>query len=203
MIDLFEQELDESKNRLPYNGEVYYYGALFNSVVASEYFEKLLSSIDWKYDKAVMYGKQIVTKRQVAWYADKTYNYTYSGVTRKALIWTNTLLELKKSVEQKTGASYNSCLLNLYHDGNEGMSWHNDDETALKKEGSIASLSLGAQRKFMFKHNKTHEKVEFLLLNGDLIEMKGQTQSYWKHCVPKTTKVKWSRINLTFRQIDA
>jgi alkylated DNA repair dioxygenase AlkB len=105
-------------------------------------------------------------------------------------------------VEAKTLQTYNSCLLNLYPSGAEGMAWHSDDERELKAQGSIASLSLGALRKFAMKHKKTKERLVFELDAGDLIEMKGETQRYWLHNVPTTKKVHCPRINLTFRQMD-
>lgn len=202
-MDLFEQELESDKNRLPYNGEVYFYGRIFNLEYIELIYERLLNEIEWRRDEAMIFGKHIITNRKIAWYADRTYTYTYSKIIRKSLPWVEVLLELKEKVEKLTGEPYNSCLLNLYHDGSEGMAWHSDDEKELKKQGSIASLSFGAGRKFALKHNKTKEKVEFILQSGDLLEMKGQTQSYWKHAILKTTKVRTPRISLTFRQMES
>lgn len=200
-MDLFEQENDSTKNRLPYNGKVYFYGRLFNLEEGKSYYSRLLKEVDWKPDEAIIFGKHITTKRKVAWYADKPYAYGYSKIVRKAHLWTDLLLELKQIVEQCTGEYYNSCLLNLYHNGSEGMAWHSDNEKELCKGGSIASLSFGATRKFVLKHNKTKEKVVFNLFEGELLEMKGETQSYWKHTIPKTKVVHSPRINLTFRQM--
>jgi len=108
-------------------------------------------------------GKEIITKRKVAWYADEPFNYTYSGTTKTALPWINELRELKQQVETASNVSYNSCLLNLYHSGEEGMTWHSDAETALQKNGTIGSLSLGAERKFSFKHKKNKNTVAIML----------------------------------------
>ncbi|HWZ22942.1 MAG TPA: alpha-ketoglutarate-dependent dioxygenase AlkB, partial [Cytophagaceae bacterium] len=165
------------------------------------YLEKLLSKIEWKNDEAIIYGRHIITKRKAAWYGDRNYSYTYSNTTKQALAWTTELLELKKNVEKITGVSYNSCLLNLYHDGNEGMAWHSDDEKNLGKNTNIASLSFGAERKFSLKHKLTKETISIVLENGSLLVMKGSTQTNWQHCLPKTTKVKSPRVNLTFRTI--
>ncbi len=200
-MDLFEQENDSTKNRLPYQGEVFFYGRLFDLAEAEHYYFRLLNEVDWKHDEAIIFGKHITTKRKVAWYADKHYTYGYSKIVRKANLWTILLLELKQIVEQYTGESYNSCLLNLYHNGTEGMAWHSDDEKEIRKGGSIASLSFGATRKFVLKHNKTKEKVTFNLCTGELLEMKRDTQMFWKHTIPKTKKVHSPRINLTFRQM--
>jgi alkylated DNA repair dioxygenase AlkB len=112
------------------------------------------------------------------------------------------LLELKEIIEQNTGETFNSCLLNLYHNGNEGMAWHSDGEKDLKKNGAIASLSFGAERKFVFKHKKSKEKVELLLENGSLLVMKDFTQTNWLHRLPTTKLITKSRVNLTFRTIE-
>jgi alkylated DNA repair dioxygenase AlkB len=158
-----------------------------------------MSSIAWKNDEAIVFGKHITTARKVAWYADREYTYTYSNTTRQAYIWTNDLLELKALVEKKLGETFNACLLNLYHSGEEGVSWHSDGEKDLKLHGAIASLSLGAERKFCFKHKRTKEKVEQILEHGSLLVMKGTTQTHWLHCLPKTKMIRRPRINLTFR----
>ncbi len=137
----------------------------------------------------------------MAWYGDQGLEYTYSNSTKKALAWTPELLELKKIVEDRTDEQFNSCLLNLYHDGSEGMAYHSDGEKDLKKNGVIASLSFGAERKFSFKHKSTHEKIELVLKNGSLLVMKDETQTFWKHRLPPTTRVSAPRINLTFRTV--
>jgi alkylated DNA repair dioxygenase AlkB len=111
------------------------------------------------------------------------------------------LLELKKIAEEITGATFNSCLLNLYHNGNEGMAWHSDDEKSLGKNTAIASFSFGAERKFSLKHKKSKEAVSIILENGSLLLMKGTTQDNWLHCLPKAKKINAPRINLTFRTI--
>ena len=169
---------------------------------AQYYFNQLLNTIDWTNDKAILFGKLIITKRKVAWYGDKPFDYTYSKTTKSALPWTKELLEVKEIIENKTGETFNSCLLNLYHTGEEGMGWHSDGEKDLKKNGAIASLSLGAERKFTFKHKATQQTISVLLEKGSLLEMKGITQENWLHRLPPTKKVKIPRINLTFRTIE-
>jgi len=200
-MDLFDPTPDKNKNRLPYQGTVNYYGRLFPKKEAGAYFEKLLTSIEWRNDEAVIFGKKIITKRKVAWYGDKPFEYTYSNTTKHALGWTKELLELKTAVETATGERFNSCLLNLYHNGDEGMAWHSDGEADLKKDGAIGSLSFGAERKFAFKHKQTKEKVELLLEHGSLLVMKDTTQTHWLHRLPPTKKITTARINLTFRTI--
>ena len=143
----------------------------------------------------------IITKRKVAWYGDIPFKYTYSNTTKEALPWTAELIELKNLAEITTGETYNSCLLNLYHDGNEGMAWHSDGEKDLKKNGAIASMSFGAERKFAFKNKTTKETIQVILQNGSLLVMKDETQTHWLHRLPPTKLVSKPRVNLTFRTI--
>lgn len=194
-MNLFET----NSNLLPEGGTVVYYGKVMSEETARNYYETLLHTIEWKNDEAVIYGKHYVTKRKVAWYGDKNFSYTYSNTTKFALPWTKELLALKTRSEEITGATYNSCLLNLYHNGEEGMAWHSDDERALSKNGAIASWSFGAERKFSFKHKQTGKTVSVILENGSLLVMKDETQKNWLHRLPPTTKVKRPRVNLTFR----
>lgn len=200
-MDLFEQALTEPINILPSDGIVNYHGEIMSMNESDFYFNALLSEIEWRPDQAVIFGKHIETKRKVAWYAEQAFEYTYSNITKRALPWTPNLLALKVLVEQQTGETYNSCLLNLYHTGEEGMAWHSDGETDLKEQGAIASLSLGATRKFAFKHKHNKEVVSLYLKPGSLLVMKGVTQQHWLHRLPPTKKVHDARVNLTFRTI--
>ena len=200
-MDLFNFESDKERNLLPQDGVVNYFGKVFSTEEADYYFEILLNTIQWKNDEVMIFGKKIITKRKVAWYGDSEFEYTYSKITRKAHLWTPELVQLKKQVEAKSGETFNSCLLNLYHSGDEGMGWHSDAEKDLKKNAAIASVSFGAVRKFAFKHKESKETVSFNLENGSLLIMKGTTQTHWLHRLPPTKKVHDARINLTFRSI--
>jgi alkylated DNA repair dioxygenase AlkB len=198
-LKLFEEDIEH--NLLPHDGIVNYHGKIFSEKEANHFTKILLENIEWKNDEAIIFGKHIITKRKVAWYADEDLPYTYSNTTKHALPFTTTLLELKKIVEDKTGAQFNSCLLNLYHNGTEGMAWHSDDEKELVKNECIASLSFGAERKFMLEHKKTKETISIILENGSLLCMKGDTQTNWLHQLPKSVKIKQPRVNLTFRMM--
>ncbi len=200
-MDLFNQGIDPTHNWLPHDGMVNYHGCVLTAADADRYLSSLLADIPWRPDEAMIFGKHYFTSRKVAWYADVPYEYTYSGTTKRALAWTSELLALKKLVEDKTGERFNSCLLNLYPTGAEGMAWHSDGEKDLVKDGTIASLSLGAERKFAFKHRQTKETVSILLPHGSLLVMRGTTQIHWLHRLPPTTRVKRPRVNLTFRQM--
>lgn len=200
-MDLFNTEFKGSQNLLPYGGTVLYYGKLMHPKKANHYLNALLDKIEWKNDEAIILGKHIFTKRKVAWYGDLDFEYTYSNTTKRALPWTTELLELKAIAEEKTGETFNSCLLNLYHSGDEGMAWHSDGEKDLKKNGAIGSLSFGAERKFSFKHKQTKENISLILEHGSLLVMKDATQTNWLHRLPPTKLVHKPRVNLTFRTI--
>jgi alkylated DNA repair dioxygenase AlkB len=190
---------DPTKNLLPYDGSVIYYGPILDD--PSYFYEQLLKEINWQHDQAIIFGKLVTTKRKVAWYGDHAYSYKYSGIEKVASPWNNTLLELKTIVEKSSGETFNSCLMNLYHGGDEGMAWHSDGEKDLKKNGAIASVSLGAERKFSFKHKTSKEKIDINLENGSLLIMKDETQTHWLHRLPPTKIVHTPRVNLTFRTI--
>lgn len=200
-MHLLDGHINKDKNYLPHDGIVNYLGIILDPEAADYYFDQLMTQVAWENDKAIIFGKEIITKRKVAWYGDEPFAYTYSNTTKYALPWTKELAVLKTIIEKACGETFNSCLLNLYHTGEEGMAWHSDDEKDLKKNGVIASLSLGAERKFAFKHKLSKEKIELYLPHGSLLIMKGTTQSHWLHRLPPTKKVPAPRINLTFRTI--
>lgn len=198
-MDLFNT--DSLQNRLPFDGEVLNYGLVLNTKECQHYLAYFLTADFWKQDELIIFGKHIITSRKTAWFGNSNLEYKYSGTKKTAIKWTTELSILKKLVEEKTGEKFNSCLLNLYHNGNEGMGWHTDNEKELGKSPVIASLSLGVTRKFSLKHNDTKHKIDFLLESGSLLLMKGKTQENWTHSVPKSKKVLLPRINLTFRFI--
>lgn len=200
--DLFAGQPAPVLELLPFDGSVLYHGQVIPAAQADRHYRDLLSDIEWQHDEAIIYGKHIITKRKVAWYADNPFRYTYSKTTKVAKPWTPLLQALKYLAEQHCNTSFNSCLLNLYHDGAEGMAWHSDAEKELEVNGTIASISLGAERKFSFKHKTSKETRSIQLEHGSLLVMQGETQSHWLHSLPTTKKVNSPRINLTFRQIQ-
>jgi alkylated DNA repair dioxygenase AlkB len=198
-MDLFPSGAKE--NLLPQDGVAIYFGPIFDAAREVGYFARLMDEVPWESDEVVMFGKRIVTSRKVAWFGDEAFPYKYSGTEKVALAWSAVLLDLKGQVEKLIGERFNSCLLNLYHDGSEGMGWHSDDESSIVRDSAIASLSLGVARKFSFKHRETKEAVSLMLERGSLLVMKGETQRFWMHALPKTKKVDSARINLTFRRM--
>jgi len=184
-----------------HEGAAIYYGNIISEEQIGSFYLELINKIEWKHEVVVMFGKEITTKRKVAFYSDPGIEYCYAQKTKKGQNWIPVLVEIKRIVESFTGNSYNACLLNLYHDGAEAMGWHADDEIEIKTNSSIASLSIGAERKFSFKNKATQETKSILLENGSLLEMKGALQKNWLHSLPKSSKIKTPRINLTFRQM--
>ena len=202
MTDLFAPT--PTDNLLPCDGKVNDLGIVIDYPSALYY--ALLTTLPWQSDIVTLFGKTHITTRQIVWMGDSDASYQYSGHTRQAIAWTDSVFHVKHHVEQqllKIGihANFNSCLLNYYPYGDEGMGYHADDEKELGDQPIIASLSLGATRKFVFKHKKTQDKVELYLESGQLIVMHGDTQKYWKHSITKTKTVDEGRISLTFRQM--
>jgi alkylated DNA repair dioxygenase AlkB len=193
--------INNRPNILPQDGIVLYYEKIIADEEVIELYQSLLNNIQWENERVIMFGKEIITKRKVAFYSDPSISYRYASKTKIGLPWTSTLIIIKNRVESITKESYNACLLNLYHNGEESMGWHSDNEKEIIANSSIASLSLGAKRKFSFKHKISKETVSIELENGSLLEMKGSVQAHWWHALIKSKKVTDARINLTFRQM--
>ncbi|HCR87507.1 MULTISPECIES: alpha-ketoglutarate-dependent dioxygenase AlkB family protein [Psychrobacter] len=202
MSDLFVPT--PTDNLLPYDGKVNDLGIVIDYPSALYY--ALLTTLPWQSDIVTLFGKTHVTTRQIVWMGDSAASYQYSGHRRQAIEWTDSVFHVKHHIERqllKIGINihFNSCLLNYYPSGDDGMGYHADDEKELGNQPVIASLSLGATRKFVLKHKKTQDKVELYLESGQLIVMHGETQKCWKHTVTKTKTVLEGRISLTFRQM--
>ena len=185
------------------NLSVKYIENFFDFDQSQLYMKHLTNDIKWKREKIRMWGREIITKKRIAWYADEGKSYTYSGSTFHPEQWNELLLEIKKYVEHYIKFQFNSVLLNEYPNGKVGMGWHSDDERELGIDPIIASLSFGANRDFIFKHktDKRFENIKIHLKSGSLLLMLGSTQHHWKHSLPKRLKVREPRINLTFRKI--
>jgi alkylated DNA repair dioxygenase AlkB len=192
---------DTKTNILPYDGCVFYIPNYLDNILEKNVFDKLFFELDWQPDQALIYGKNIVTKRKIVWFSDNLATFSYSGITRISKPWDQLVLKIKKNIEQKLNYQFNSCLLNLYHNGLEGMSWHTDKTKEFGSMTTIVTLSLGATRRFEFKHIKTGQKNLVNLEPGSLLIMTDNTQVNWLQQLPKTTTVKDARISLTFRQL--
>lgn len=183
------------------NGEYLFYPDFFSKAESDFFLQKLKDEIEWKQESMNMYGKKVDFPRLTAWYGDNDKPYSFSGITLQPKIWTKELLEIKGKIEPLSNVKFNSVLLNRYRSGNDSISWHTDAEKELGQNPVIASVNFGATRKFQLRHINTKEKIEIELSHGSLLIMQGELQHFWQHQVPKTSKVVWERINLTFRVI--
>jgi len=181
------------------DGWLHYEASFIPQSEADGLFEVLRSSTSWYQEGS----RGRLFPRLVAWCADPTVVYTYSGITHESSPWTEELLQIRQQIEQATEVLFNSVLLNYYRDGRDSMGFHADDEPELGQNPVVASVSLGAARRFVLKHNRTGEKHEILLEHGSLLVMGGSCQHFWKHAIPKTAKPVGPRINLTFRHIHS
>ena len=181
--------------------EVYYYPEFLNAAECQFFFERLLAEITWQQAQIRMFGKMLPIPRLQAFYGDSDRTYTYSNLQLSPQTWTDDLLAIREKIEQKVQTTFTSVLLNLYRDEHDSMGWHADDEPELGQNPVIASLSLGQTRKFQLKHKTQAHKAQIWLENGSLLLMKGQTQHFWLHQLPKANRPMQPRINLTFRVI--
>lgn len=195
---LFETPIDLKLQ----DGKATYYPMFFKKKSADYFFKDLLETLNWQQDNITVYGKTYLQPRLTSFYANNKNKYNYSGIVMEPNTFEGSLLKIKKDIETKLGINFTSCLANLYRDGSDSNGWHADDEKELGKNPIIASISLGQERIFHFKHkyNKTLKK-KFVLEHGSLLLMQGTTQNNWLHQVPKTKKNIGKRINLTFRII--
>jgi alkylated DNA repair dioxygenase AlkB len=174
----------------------------FSPGEADARFSALRSRIDWREEDILIFGERRRVPRLVAWHGDPGTSYTYSGTLHEPSPWTGELQTIRDRVEALTGQRYNSVLLNLYRDGRDGMGWHSDDERELGRDPVIASVSLGAPRRFCLRpRGHRHLRSDLLLPHGSLLCMAGATQHHWEHAVPKTRRPVGERINLTFRRL--
>jgi len=202
MTDLFPPA--PTDNLLPYDGKVNDLGVIIDDATALYSF--LLNDLPWQPDIVTLFGKTHITTRKIVWMGDTDADYQYSGHVRQTVPWSDMVFHVKQKIEQALAevgvtANFNTCLLNYYPSGADGMGYHADDEKELGHQPVIVSLSLGATRKFVFKHKKTQDKVELYLESGQLVVMHGDTQTFWKHTITKTKTVDTGRISLTFRHM--
>jgi alkylated DNA repair dioxygenase AlkB len=185
------------------DAEVLFYRALFDKSESDTFFQDLTDNIQWEHRQFKLAGKDIFIPRLTAWYGDAGKSYTYSGMTFEPHAWTPSLKEIKGRVEEVAGIQFNSVLLNLYRNEQDSVSWHSDDEPELSTNPVIASVSFGAQRTFQFKHKDDPQLRHAIeLTSGSLLLMRGTTQAFWKHQIPKAKTPCGPRINLTFRIIS-
>jgi alkylated DNA repair dioxygenase AlkB len=183
------------------DAEVRLYSPVFSAAHHHQLFRTLQNTIPWQQHMIRVYGRELSAPRLSAWYGDPGAVYSYSGLRLQPLDWSPPLLEIKTIVEQHAEILFNSVLLNLYRDGRDSVGWHSDAEPELGAHPVIASVSLGAVRRFVFQHKKTGQQYSLDPPPGSLLLMSGPTQHFWRHQLPKTHRVVGPRINLSFRVI--
>ena len=188
-------------NLLPYDGTLSYNEHFYSEAKATEIFNALKTYSEYEQRIIKIFGKEFNAPRLEAFYSKNKQNYSYSGQTLEGKVFTPMIKDICMDIESFSGVNFNSVLINVYRDGQDSNGWHSDNEKELGKNPTIASLSLGASRKIHFRHNKTNLKKTIEMEKGSLMVMGGSIQHHWKHQVPKTSKVKSTRINMTFRSI--
>lgn len=181
------------------DGSAFYFPFFLPAEEALRFEQELYHQLHWQSDRVKIFGRDIETKRRMAWYADEAFDYRYSGKSHFAEAWPPILQRIRDLIARNSNYYFNSCLANKYENGNESMGWHSDDEACMDPEFPIASLSFGAERRFVFRHRLSKEKKELMLSSGSLLLMMPPTQQEWQHCLPRMASVKTARINLTFR----
>jgi alkylated DNA repair dioxygenase AlkB len=200
---IFDEDPDYGPNLLSRDGKAVVHHDAIDPRRASELFVVLASSLAWKVHTVFVFGRWVEQPRLTAWYGNEDVPYRYSGSELRPHSWTPELVELRELCEQIADARFNSVLANQYRHGNDSVAWHADNEPELGVEPVIASVSLGAERRFDLRHRATGETVQVPLRPGSVLVMSGRTQEHWVHQVAKTRRPVGSRINLTFRWIHA
>ena len=191
----------DKQNLLPKDGELYYYPNFLTKEAEKYLFDELKTCSSWEQEEIKLFGKSVKSPRLTSYYGTKA--YTYSSVPHPPKPYPTVLLNLIARLEREHKLKFNSVLLNFYRDGKDSMGWHQDNERELGAEPAIASINLGATRKFSFKHcTDKQAKRNLWLEGGSLVLMKGSIQHYWKHQLPKTSLPVGERMNLTFRHIQ-
>ncbi len=184
------------------DADIIYYPHFLNKEEADAIFEQLTADIPWQQDEIRVFGKVHPQPRLTALFGNEGKSYSYSNIKMQPLPWNSILKKIKSQIETVIETDFTTVLVNLYRDGKDSNGWHADNEKELGKNPIIASVSFGSERVFQLKHNSIPGlKQNILLEHGSLLVMKGTTQHFWKHQIPKTSKLIRSRINLTFRII--
>jgi alkylated DNA repair dioxygenase AlkB len=187
------------RNILPYDGHAYLIDDILGAFEWPKITACLAEAMPWRIETARLFGRERPVPRMTAWFGDA--DYTYSGIRHRAAPFPAIVQRLREWAENISGALYNAVLLNLYRNGGDCVGWHSDNEAGLGDRPTIASLSLGATRRFQFRHRRTKETITLELREGHWLIMAGETQRFWLHQVPKTTAPVGRRINLTFRRM--
>jgi len=191
----------EKRELLPFDGSALLIPRFISSVESTRLFAQLNEETPWEMPEMVMFGKKYPQAGFSTWFTNTNVSYVYSGITRTPHAMTPVLHDVMGRCALVSGAEYNSVLVNLYRDGNDSVSWHSDNEEINGSEPTIASVSLGATRRFDLRHKESGETVRVDLEDGSLLVMSGLSQHCWVHQIAKTKAKVGPRINLTFRRV--
>ncbi|MFC4818045.1 alpha-ketoglutarate-dependent dioxygenase AlkB family protein [Flavobacterium sp. GCM10023249] len=183
------------------DAEIEYFPLFLDRSVANDLFQKVLQETPWQQDDIIVFGKTHPQPRLTCLYGNEGKPYGYSNIVMQPHQWTPTMMYIKEEVEKNAHVNFTTVLANYYRDGQDSNGWHADNEKELGRNPIIASVSFGTERTFQLKHNTKEIKQNIVLQHGSLLIMKGSTQHFWKHQIPKTKKEIGPRINLTFRII--
>ncbi len=184
------------------NKDVTFIKEFIHSDIATEYFERLLSGVTWHEVLKATTGEEVKINRKMAYISDTPVLYKYANLELNGDTWNSTLLEIKKTIEEKTSFLFNSVLLNLYRNGKDEIRWHSDKEEQLGTNPTIISLNLGESRTFHMKNKLNGENIDYFMENGDLLIMHENCQINWLHAILKEKSVVKPRISLTFRLVQ-
>ena len=187
---------------LPFDGTATLYNDFLDTQFATQAFNQIKDESQWEQPEITIFGNTVLEPRLSTWHNELGEGYKYSGVMRRAQPFSEILSDIRNRCAEVTNTSFNSVLVNFYRDGKDGLGWHSDNEACNGPEPTIASVSLGATRRFDMRHRKTGETIKIQLESGSLLVMAGKSQQYWVHQVAKTKRVNEPRINLTFRYVS-
>jgi alkylated DNA repair dioxygenase AlkB len=191
----------DKRELLPFDGSALLIPRIFESTQTAQLFQQIMDETPWEMPEMVMFGKKYPQAGLSTWFTNTNVSYVYSGITRTPHAMTPALTAVLDQCTFASGSEYNSVLVNLYRDGNDSVSWHSDNEEINGSEPTIASVSLGATRRFDLRHKESGETVRVDLEDGSLLVMSGLSQHCWVHQIAKTKAKVGQRINLTFRQV--
>ena len=191
----------DQQELLPFDGSALLFPKFLEPTQTSQIFQQIMDETPWEMPEMVMFGKKFPQAGLSTWFTNTGVNYVYSGISRTPHVMTPMLTSVLDRCALKSGAEYNSVLVNLYRDGNDSVSWHSDNEAVNGSEPTIASVSLGATRRFDLRHKESGETVRIDLEDGSLLVMSGLSQHCWVHQIAKTKTKVGPRINLTYRRV--
>ncbi|NCD69715.1 alpha-ketoglutarate-dependent dioxygenase AlkB family protein [Mucilaginibacter agri] len=177
-----------------------YIPSMFGKQESEHLLKKFINETPWIQRSVMMYGKEVLTPRLTAWCGDSDADFFISGGNTPPLPWTDDLLMMRERVEAAAGVKFNTVLLNYYRNGNDSVSWHDDQDGIPGRNKIVASVSLGQVRVFDIR-NKVNPSIKYSipLENGSYLLMKGDFQDHWQHRIAKSAKKMKERVNLTFR----